>query len=125
MGKARSVALAVAAAWGVALIVGTFVVPVYSSGRGSATLVGVNGAWVVALIAIPLVIVLFVAEALWKRRESPNAGPTAWTITGLLIAFNLLGMLTIGIFLLPVTISLVVACAIQTQRPASPQPQAT
>jgi hypothetical protein len=115
LGKIRSLALVGAIAWNLILIVGTFVVPVYSgdgtAGRSSDTLVGVNGAWVAGLVAIPLVITLFVTSALWRRRAAQTAGPTAWTVTGLLIAFNLLAMLSIGIFVLPVTICLVVACA--------------
>lgn len=114
MGRTRSLALGGAALWCIALIVAAFVVPAYSTdgstGAGSATLVGENGAWVAGLLAIPLLLTLFVGDALWKRRAEPGAGPTAWTVTGLLIAFNVLGMLSIGIFVLPVTICLVVAC---------------
>lgn len=117
LGKTRSLTLAGAIAWDLALIIGTFVVPVYSSdgsaGSGSDTLVGVNGTWVAGLVAIPLVVTLLVTSALWRRGAAQTAGPTAWTITGLLIAFNLLAMLSIGIFVLPVTICLVVACAQQ------------
>lgn len=110
MGTARSVALVIGFAWSAALIVGAFFVPMYSSdgsgGAGSATLVGENGAHAVGVVAIPLVIVLGVAAALWRGHRT-----TAWTVTGLLIAFNLLAMLSIGVFVLPVTISLAVACS--------------
>jgi hypothetical protein len=115
MGRTRSIAMAVALAWSAAVMVGAFVVPVYSTdgsaGPGSATLVGENGGWVAGLVSIPLVVTLFVGEALWKRRDAQTAGPVAWTMTGLLIAFNLLAILSIGMFVLPVTIALVVACA--------------
>jgi hypothetical protein len=109
MGKTRSLALIGAAAWSCALIVGAFVVPAYSSdsstGTGSATLVGENGAGIVIPILIPLIIVLAASAALWRDHRS-----AAWTATGLLAAFNVLALLSIGIFVLPITICLVVAC---------------
>ena len=109
------VALALGFAWSCALIVGAFTLPAYSSdgsnGSGSATLVEENGAHVVGVIAIPFVVTLLVACALWKRRALRSAGPTAWTITVLLVVFNVLALLSIGLFVLPVTICLVVACA--------------
>jgi hypothetical protein len=130
MGRTRSIAISVALAWSAALIIGAFVIPVYSTdgsaGTGSATLAGENGAWVGGLLAIPLAVTLLVAAALWKRREAQTAGPTAWTITGLLSAFNLIAMLSIGIFVLPVTICLVVACAnAKNVAPAYPDPHAS
>jgi hypothetical protein len=124
MGKTRSLALIGAAAWSCALIVGAFVVPAYSSdsstGTGSATLVGENGAGTVIPILIPLVIVLGASAALWRDHRS-----AAWTATGLLAAFNVLALLSIGIFVLPITICLVVACLNgkeATSTTASPQP---
>ena len=114
MGTVRSIALVGALGWSAALIVGACVVPVYSSdgpaGRGSATLVGENGAGVIGVVIIPLVVSVVVAAVLNRRSAAPNAGPVAWTATGLLATFNVLALLSIGIFVLPVTVCLVVAC---------------
>jgi hypothetical protein len=112
LGAARTAALAIALTWSVALIVGAYVLPVYSSDvPGTAdTLVAVNGNGVAITISVPLVITLAVAALLWRRR-SRDAGAVAWTLTGLLVAGNLLAMLSIGVFVLPVTICLLVACA--------------
>jgi len=71
----------------------------------TSSLVGDNGFWVLAVLAIPLAVTLLVGLAL--TRGWWWAG---WGITGLFVAFTLLGMLSIGVFLLPVTIALVVAC---------------
>lgn len=115
LGRTRSIALGIAVLWSSALIAGAFFVPAYSSagssGTGTATLVGENGMSALIPIMIPLVLTLAVASALWQRRHAPSAGPAAWTVTGLLAAFNVLALLSIGVFLLPVTVCLVVACA--------------
>ena len=126
MGKVRSVALAIAATWCIALVAGAFVVPVYSSG-GSAgestnTLVGVNGVGVIGVMLIPLLVTAIVASLLWRRRFASSAGAAAWTVVGLMAAFTLLGILTIGIFILPVTIGLVVACATGGLTPIRAEP---
>jgi hypothetical protein len=138
------IALAVALAWSVALLIAAVTVPVYSGtgtagGSGSsavvithtsATLVGENGFAVLAVIAVPLLIVLAVGYLLWRRASDPagGAGALAWTLTALLAAGNLLAMVTVGIFVLPVTVALVVACALSRPRPgsagASPAPPA-
>jgi hypothetical protein len=112
-------ALVAASAWSAALLVAGFLVPVYSSqgvsadgevSDGSATLVGQNGLGVVVILAIPLVVSL----AVWAVLRTPTrrgAVPIAWTLTGVLAGLNLLALLSIGVFVLPVTVALVVACA--------------
>ena len=131
VGEARlrrvpAVALPVAAAYGVALVVAAFVLPVYASdsssssgetSRGSDTLVGVNGPGVALVLAVPLLVTLAVGFALWQR--SRWALPITWSLTGLLAALNLLAMLSVGIFVLPVTAALVLACA-RSRRTARP-----
>lgn len=111
LGAARAAALVVALTWSVALIVGAYVLPVYSSDVPGAadTLVAANGNGVAITISVPLVITLTVGALLWRRR-SRDAGAVAWTLTGLLAAGNVLAMLSIGVFVLPVTICLLVAC---------------
>ena len=118
-GRAASVALLCAAVWALGLLVAGWLVPVYqstsisSSGeqtRSTETLVGVNGPGVLIVLAIPLLATLLVAGALLVRPRR-GALPLAWALTALLAGVNLLAMLTIGIFILPVTAALVVACA--------------
>lgn len=118
MGRVTQIALAVAVLFGVGLIVAGFVAPLYSteiassSGevtRGTATLVEVNGAGVMVVLSLPLVMAVAVGWALWQRRRR-GAVALAWTLTGLLAVFTLLAMLSIGVFVLPVTAALIVAC---------------
>jgi hypothetical protein len=108
-----------AAVWGLGLVVAGFLVPVYQSEtvsasggltQGTGTLVGVNGPGVAVVLAVPLVATVLVACALLLRTRR-GALPVAWALTAVLGAFNLLGMLTIGVFVVPVTAALVVACA--------------
>jgi hypothetical protein len=73
-------------------------------------LVGENGTGVIGVVVIPLVVAVVVAAVLSRRSTAPSAGPDAWTATGLLATFNVLALLSIGIFVLPVTVCLVVAC---------------
>lgn len=114
-----SLALVLAAAYGAALLVAGFLAPVYqthdssssgSSRTGSATLVGENGVGAVVVLTVPLVVTVAVGAALRMRRRRP-AVATAWALTGLLALGNLLAMLSIGVFVLPVTVALIVACS--------------
>jgi hypothetical protein len=116
------VALVVAGLWGLGLLVAAVTVPVSSGStvgasgvvESSATLVEENGDGVLAIVAIPLVVSLGVALALVHRYQTSRPGPgvVAPVLTGLVLILCLLGMLTIGVFMLPVAISLVVACAL-------------
>ena len=119
LGRLASLALLLAALCGAVLFVGGFLAPVYESASGSSTgevsqgagtLVGVNGPGVVIILGLPLLITLAAGCALW---QGPRRGAmtVAWTLTGLLAALNLLAMLSIGVFVLPVTAALIVACA--------------
>jgi hypothetical protein len=125
-GRLERISLAVALAWGIGLVVAALLVPVYqssgvsSSGAltdGSATLVGVNG-WGALLVAgAPLAAAMVTGCALWRRAARQGAGFVAWTVTGLLACFNFLAMLSIGVFVLPVTIALIVACGTRGRKP--------
>jgi hypothetical protein len=80
----------------------------------TSSLVSDNGVWVLLPLSIPLVVVLLVGVSLtlgWRA--------AAWVLTLLLAVFTLLAMLSIGIFILPVTLTLIVACA--AYRRATPQ----
>jgi hypothetical protein len=128
------VALLFAGVYGLALIVAGFLVPVYSTqassssgavSHGSATLVAVNGSGVVIVLGIPLLLTVAVGAALVPGRRWGR--PLAWTFTGLLAVFNVLALLSIGLFVLPVTVALVVAClawppARSQRNPAAGQP---
>jgi hypothetical protein len=118
-GRLELLSLTLALAWAIGLILAALVVPVYrsadvsSSGTvpgGSSTLVGVNG-WMALLVAgAPLAAAVATGCMLWLRAGRQGAGVLAWTIAGLLGCVNLLAMLSIGVFVLPVTVALLVAC---------------
>lgn len=112
-----------------ALIPAAFFAPVYqgeiSSSDGSvthttATLVGVNGSWVVALACVPLVLALvaWVGLSLRCRRGSRFGGVLGWTVSTLLLVFALVGLASIGLFVLPVALLLLAGAAL-TPAPAS------
>jgi hypothetical protein len=119
-----SVALLAAAVYSVGLVLAGVLVPVYSSQsvsstgevtQGSATLVEVNGFNVLVVLAVPLLVTLAVGAVLWPRVRR-GAMPVAWILTGVLAAFNLVAMLSIGVFVLPVTGALLVACGTRATR---------
>ena len=131
-GRTSAWALTVATLWSVLLVaVGGFAPLTSQSSMGghtdpatgqmvqdpevtsSSSLVSDNGIWVLAVLAIPLVVTLLVALCLthgwfWA----------GWALSGLFVAFSFLAMLSIGVYLLPVTIGLVVASA-AARRPLS------
>ena len=120
LGRLERVSLAIAAVWGAGLLAAAVVVPVYSSAgvsssgavsHGVATLVAVNGRGVLLVVSVPLVAAAMVAGALWRRGPRQGAGVLAWAIAGLLAVFNVLALASIGVFVIPVTACLVVACA--------------
>ena len=80
----------------------------------SPSLVAVNGAKVLLPLAAPLSVVVLVSGLLWFRRwrGSSGAGVLAWTLSVLLDLLALAGLLTIGIFIMPVAVLVSVACAL-------------
>ncbi|MFE9693567.1 hypothetical protein [Micromonospora sp. NPDC005806] len=128
LGRGASVALLLAAAYGIVLVVAGFVAPVYNSEtvsasgevtRGSGTVVGVNGPGAAVGLGVPLLATVLVGCALWLRSM-----PSAWALTGLLAGFNLLALASIGLFALPVTAALLVACARCRRQPKQQDPAA-
>jgi hypothetical protein len=85
------VALATALVWGAAIVIGAIVVPLAGA--------------------------LVTGCALWRRAGEKGAGAFAWAVTGLLACFNLLAILSIGVYVVPVTVALVVACAAHGGKP--------
>ena len=134
-----TVALALAAIWSIALIIAAAVVPAYQSSsasfstlsssppdvrttpasapvvtRTSATLLQENGPHVLVVVGVSLLAVAVMSRSLWRRNASARhgAGPAALAVVTLLAAFTLVSMLTIGMFVLPVTGLLAYACAL-------------
>ncbi len=129
LGRAASALLLIAAVYAAALVVASFLAPMYTSTSRSssgevthvpATLVDVNGPGVAVVVGLPLVVTLAVACALWQH--SRLAMVFAWSLTGLLVAFNLLAMPSVGVFVLPVTAALIVICVAQRGRSTRPDP---
>jgi len=120
--------MSVAALWSAVLIGAGFFVKTYSSGGSTVStygttiskhlpglsLIQVNGAKVLIPLSIPLVIVLIVAGLMWRRRRAGLVlvGPVAWGAVVVLGILTLLSLFTIGPFILPGTVLLLVACAV-------------
>lgn len=115
MRKLTVVCVSLAGLWTAVLFVGAATVPAYSgfsttvTSAGaqsttwtSATLLQENGTWVFVLLAVPAVAVLLTAGLLIIEPRHRWAGWAAWVPVGLVSVLTLLGMLTIGVFLLPV-----------------------
>jgi hypothetical protein len=120
--------LSAAVIYAAALVAAGFLAPVYSSTSssssgavttGSETLVGVNGPGIVVVLCVPLLAAALVAVAV-RLRSRRGWVPFAWVVIAVLGAFNLLAMLSIGVFVLPVTLALIVATG--TCRSAARQP---
>lgn len=133
LGRVASFALLLAAAYGIVLVVAGFLAPAYkwetvdaTSGevtQGSGTVVGVNGLGAMVVLGVPLLATVLVGCALWPHSRR-GAVPSAWTLTGLLAGFNLLAMGSIGLFVLPVTAALIVACSTCRRGPQQQDPAA-
>jgi hypothetical protein len=82
-------------------------------------LVEQNGFGVLLTMAVPLLVTIIVGYALWRRGARRGAGVIAWTLTGLLACLSLVAMLSVGVFVLPVTACLVIACAVRQDRPVA------
>jgi len=111
------------ALWSVGLVAAALWVPVYDSGTSapggtsssvSSTLVQVNGMKVLIPVGVPLVVVGLVAAALCYRRSrgKQGAGAIAWVSAGLLGLLALVGILTVGVFVLPVAVVVMVVCTL-------------
>ena len=114
--RRRSLRLAAAAlAWSLALIPAAFYAPAYHGERSSstgaiihtsATLVHVNGDWVLIVVAVPALLSAVVWIALAHRERSRVASLVASATVVVLGAFNMLAILSIGIFIVPATAAL-------------------
>ena len=124
--------LGLAGLWSAGLVAAAFFIPSYSSisvvvshpagpsglpsthlVSSTGTLVDVNGLKALAPVGLPLVAVALVAFVLWRRhrKRQSGAGPIAWSAVVLVGVLTLLGILTIGPYLVPVGVLLGAACA--------------
>ena len=96
--------------FGAGLLVAAYTVSAYN-GTVSQTLVQANGGKVVLIVAIPLVGALVAIGSIVARlgHARSGVGIFTWLVVGALGAFALLGMLTIGPFVAPVPVCLLVA----------------
>jgi hypothetical protein len=113
-----------ACAWGLALIAAAMLVPVYSSqatyapgamsAMASATLVQVNGPGVLIAAAVPALLASAASVALHRRctKGGRAGGFVAWSLTWILFALCVVGIASIGIFVLPVPALLAAAAAL-------------
>jgi hypothetical protein len=101
-------------AWGVALIAGALILPVY----GSATLVAENGSGVLIPVAIPALVSAAVWVALHVKcsRGGHSAEVVAWLLITALFLFCLVAVFSIGALVLPVA-ALLAAAAVMTPSP--------
>jgi len=104
--------LSCAGIWSLGLIAVGFFVNSYSSTNGVGnTLIQVNGMKVLIPLGIPLIGVAIVALALGRRSPArlSGVGVVVWIVVGLLALGAGLGALTIGPFIAPVAVFLLVA----------------
>ena len=108
-----------AVVWSLGLILAALLLPAYngqtvSNAQGltltTATLVEVNGFGVLIPVAIPALASIVVAASVRRRRTHgrDRSATVAWVMIALLAALALLTILSIGIFLAPVLVLLVI-----------------
>jgi hypothetical protein len=109
-----------AVAWGLVLVAAAFLVPVYGGSSISstgvvkstiATLVGVNGVWVIAPMAVPVVLALLGWFGLHRKcsRGAKAGGYLAWGCVTVLGAFSVVAAASIGLFSVPAVLLLAAA----------------
>jgi hypothetical protein len=113
--------------WAMLLVPAAFVVPAYSgsecSSAGcvdtSATLFGVNGWWVVELLAGVLLVAAVTLVVLHVRcaTGSRAAGTLAWLAIASLGFFSLLSSASIGLFVFPTVALLIASTAVMPRQP--------
>ena len=105
--------------WSVGLLLAALVVGAYrgqtvSSEAGitltTRTLVQVHGLQALILVVLPVVACVAVAIALWHRRRAAAwSGPVAWAAVGVLAIESILAITSLGAFLLPAVVLLVLS----------------
>jgi hypothetical protein len=109
--------------WSLLLLVGALAIPTYDEQTTSAhrtiTLVAENGAWILLPLAIPL---LLTGAAGWllhspNIRNSGRARSIAWVLTGVLLAFCVISIASVGLFLAPAALAMLGAMLLTSPRP--------
>jgi hypothetical protein len=98
--------------WSLGLVAAGLFVNSYTSTNGPGeTLVQMNGDKVLLPLMVPLVGVVIVTLALRHRRRIrlPGVGVLVWVVAGLLVLLVVLGAFTIGPFIGPVAVFVIVA----------------
>lgn len=90
--------------------------------RTSLTLVQENGAKVLLVVAVPLLGTLIVAVSSLIRRRAgrPGVSVITWTVVGVLTLYCIAGVLTVGLFALPVPLLLIGALGATSERDLRP-----
>lgn len=127
--RTTRIALAVATLGSLALVVGALTAPLYSSDTGSgdstgpvsttsstATLVEVNGGWGLVVASLPLAVCLVVG-ALLLGPGGRAATVVAAVVVALLGVLTVLSLLSVGLFLAPVTAALGLAVLVSLSSP--------
>ncbi len=107
----------------VALVGGKVVTTSSGGGDVSSTLIHVNGLKILAIVALPL---LGALVATWsivdrRRRSRRGVGTVTWSVIAALGALALLGVFTIGPFIAPVPLCLLVAALRVNETGQTPQ----
>lgn len=113
--------LGLAALSSLALVVAGLIVKAYTSTNApSLTLIQENGVKVLAPLSIPFVFVVIVTLVLRHRRRTGkrDTGIAVWIVLGLLVLLVLLGAFTIGPFIAPIAVF--VLLAITSAKPPAP-----
>ena len=84
----------------------------------SGSLVAENGAAVLLLAAVPLLISLAVTGLLWTRDLDRGAGSAAWMLVGVLGLVMTGAVLTVGPVIFPILAALAIACGVRQGRRA-------
>jgi hypothetical protein len=98
--------------WSLGLLLAALLVPTYGAESSSpdngvtltqVTLIQAKGAWGLVLVAVPVIASVLVALAMvFRRREDARwASPAAWSAIGVLALVALLGITSVGAFMLP------------------------
>jgi hypothetical protein len=116
--------------WSLGLILAALLVPAYgtnSSGTDgltltSSTLVQAHGAGALAAVVLPAIASLVVLGAiLHHRRDGATwSARVAWTAIGVVIAESLLGILSVGAFMLPAAVLLTLSMRLLPARRPAP-----
>jgi hypothetical protein len=101
-----------ATVWSLGLLLAALLVPAYDGETSSpdtgvtltrVTLVQSKGVWALLLVVVPLLASILVAAAMvYRRRDDARwAVPVAWSAIGVLALIALLGITSVGAFMLP------------------------